>query len=263
VLEARDGAEAVHMAQTESPDLIVLDVMMPEMDGVEVCNRLRASFTTRNIPVIMLTARAGKDDRMSGLGKGANDYITKPFDLGELAQRVRNTLDWSRQQRSASPLTGLPGNHSINDEIRHRLNAAEPFALLQIDIDHFKAFNDRYGHLQGDACLRQIAHSLVATVRRAGDIVARYGGEEFAVVLPGTTQVGAVRVAEQLRAVIESQRLPNDASPTAPYVTISCGVTTVTPTAGINPQTLVAGADRALYNAKRRGRNRVAEDASI
>ena len=132
-----------------------------------------------------------------------------------------------------------------------------------IDIDHFKAFNDRYGHLQGDACLRQIAHSLVATVRRAGDIVARYGGEEFAVVLPGTTQVGAVRVAEQLRAGVEALRLPNDASATAPIVTISLGVTTMTPQAGINPQTLVAGADRALYSAKRRGRNRVAEDVPV
>src|SRR5262249_25686453 len=100
VLEASDGAQAVRMAQAEKPDLIVLDVMMPEMDGVEVCNRLRASFDTRNIPVIMVTARAGNRDKLSGLEQGANDYITKPFDMKELSQRVRNTLDWSRQQRS-------------------------------------------------------------------------------------------------------------------------------------------------------------------
>jgi diguanylate cyclase (GGDEF)-like protein len=185
VLEARDGAEAVHMAQTESPDLIVLDVMMPEMDGVEVCNRLRSSFTTRGIPVIMLTARAGKDDRMSGLGKGANDYITKPFDLGELAQRVRNTLDWSRQQRSASPLTGLPGNHSINDEIRHRLSSSEAFALLQIDIDHFKAFNDYYGYGRGDEAIQMLARLLSETVARAGGeqgFVGHIGGDDFVVL---------------------------------------------------------------------------------
>jgi diguanylate cyclase (GGDEF)-like protein len=163
-------------------------------------------------------------------------------------------------------LTGVANRRRFDEALDHewrraaRINA--PLACIMIDIDHFKAFNDRYGHLQGDACLRQIAHSLVGTVRRAGDIVARYGGEEFAVVLPGTTQVGAVRVAEQLRAGVEALRLPNDASPTAPYVTISCGVTTVTPAAGINPQTLVAGADRALYNAKRRGRNRVAEESA-
>jgi len=164
-------------------------------------------------------------------------------------------------------LTGVANRRRFDEALDHewrraaRVNA--PLACIMIDIDHFKAFNDRYGHLQGDACLRQIAHSLVATVRRAGDIVARYGGEEFAVVLPGTTQAGAARVAEQLRAGIEALQLPNDASATAPYVTISCGVTTVTPTAGVNPQTLIAGADRALYNAKRRGRNRVAEDAAI
>src|SRR6476620_5878701 len=127
-------------------------------------------------------------------------------------------------------LTGVANRRRFDEALDHewrraaRVNA--PLSCIMIDIDHFKAFNDRYGHLQGDACLRQIAHSLVATVRRAGDFVARYGGEEFAVVLPGTTQAGAARVAEQLRAGIEALRLPNDASATAPYVTISCGVTT-------------------------------------
>ena len=185
VLEARDGAEAVRLAQSEMPDLIVLDVMMPEMDGVEVCNRLRASFTTSGIPVIMLTAKAGNDDRMSGLRKGANDYITKPFDLGELAQRVRNTLDWSRQQRSASPLTGLPGNHSINDEIRRRLAASEEFALLQIDIDHFKAFNDYYGYGRGDEAIQTLARLLSDTVARAAGehgFVGHIGGDDFVVL---------------------------------------------------------------------------------
>jgi diguanylate cyclase (GGDEF)-like protein len=155
------------------------------MDGVEVCNRLRASFTTRGIPVIMLTAKAGKDDRLTGLGKGANDYITKPFDLAELAQRVRNTLDWSRQQRSASPLTGLPGNHSINDEIRRRLNDSQPFALLQIDIDHFKAFNDYYGYGRGDEAIQTLARLLSDTVARAGDehgFVGHIGGDDFVVL---------------------------------------------------------------------------------
>jgi diguanylate cyclase (GGDEF)-like protein len=187
VIEARDGAEAVHLAQTESPDLIVLDVMMPEMDGVEVCNRLRASFTTRSIPVIMLTAKAGKDDRMSGLKNGANDYITKPFDLRELTQRVRNTLDWSRQQRAASPLTGLPGNHSINDEIRRRLNDSEPFALLQIDIDHFKAFNDYYGYGRGDEAIQLLARILSESVYRSGDregFVGHIGGDDFLYTIP-------------------------------------------------------------------------------
>ena len=185
VLEARDGAEAVRMAQSETPDLIVLDVMMPEMDGVEVCNRLRASFNTRNIPVIMLTARASRDDKMSGLTKGANDYITKPFDLHELTQRVRNTLEWSRQQRSASPLTGLPGNHSINDEIRRRLSDNRSFALLQIDIDHFKAFNDYYGYGRGDEAIQMLARILTEAAARidGGEgFVGHIGGDDFVVL---------------------------------------------------------------------------------
>ena len=185
VLEASDGAEAVRMAQDEKPDLIVLDVMMPEMDGVEVCNRLRASFDPRNIPVIMLTARAGRDDKMSGLTKGANDYITKPFDLQELSQRVRNTLDWSRQQRSASPLTGLPGNHSINDEIQRRLAEQRSFALLQIDIDHFKAFNDYYGYGRGDEAIQLLARILSESVAQLGEgegFVGHIGGDDFVVL---------------------------------------------------------------------------------
>ena len=187
VLEAANGAEAVAIAQEQVPDLIVLDVMMPEMDGVEVCNRLRGSFTTRHIPVIMLTARAGRDDRMNGLVQGANDYVTKPFDLRELVQRVRNTLDWSRQQRSASPLTGLPGNHSINAEIRSRLGDSRPFALMQIDVDHFKAFNDYYGYGRGDEAIQLLARILTESVHRvsgAGGFVGHIGGDDFVVLCP-------------------------------------------------------------------------------
>ena len=194
VIEACDGAEAVRMAQDEAPDLIVLDVMMPVYDGVEVCNRLRASFTTRHIPVIMVTARAHRDDKLSGLAKGANDYVTKPFEMNELMQRVRNTLEWSSQQRSASPLTGLPGNHSINAEIRRRLGESVPFALLQIDVDHFKAFNDYYGYGRGDEAIQLLARILSESVYRSGDrdgFVGHIGGDDF-VVLCGSESAEAL-----------------------------------------------------------------------
>lgn len=187
VIEAVDGADAVSKAKEHTPDLIVLDVMMPEMDGVEVVNRLRGSFTTRHIPVIMVTARAGRDDKLAGLTKGANDYVTKPFDMHELMQRVRNTLDWSRQQRSASPLTGLPGNHSINSEIRRRLAEGKTFGLLQIDIDHFKAFNDYYGYGRGDEAIQLLARIATETVYRlagADGFVGHIGGDDFVVVSP-------------------------------------------------------------------------------
>jgi DNA-binding response OmpR family regulator len=185
VIEACDGEEAIRMAQDEAPDLIVLDVMMPKFDGVEVCNRLRASFTTRSIPVIMLTARADRDGKLDGLTKGANDYVTKPFEWKELLQRVRNTLDWSSQQRSASPLTGLPGNHSINEEIRHRLSDGVSFALLQVDVDHFKAFNDYYGYGRGDEAIQLLARILSESVFRSSDrngFVGHIGGDDFVVL---------------------------------------------------------------------------------
>jgi GGDEF domain-containing protein len=159
----------------------VLDVMMPELDGVEVCNRLRASFTTRHIPVIMVTARADREDKLAGLEEGANDYITKPFEMNELLQRVRNTLEWSRQQRSASPLTGLPGNASIDDEMKRRTSSGKPFAILQADIDYFKAFNDHYGYSRGDVAIQALARILMEEGQRHGErsFVGHIGGDDF------------------------------------------------------------------------------------
>lgn len=156
-------------------------------------------------------------------------------------------------------LTGVANrrrfDEALDHEWRRAIRAHASLACIMIDIDHFKAFNDLYGHLQGDACLRQIAHTLVSTARRAGDIVARYGGEEFAVVLPATALDGAQRVAEQLRTTVAGLRIPHDASGTGPHVTISLGVAAVVPSQGVTPSSLVAAADRALYQAKRNGRN--------
>lgn len=158
-------------------------------------------------------------------------------------------------------LTGVANRRRFDEALDHEWRRASRagswLSCVMIDIDHFKPFNDRYGHLQGDACLRQIAHALVTTIRRAGDVVARYGGEEFAVVLPATSAPGAEKVAQQLREAVERLRVPHDASPTAPHVTISLGVASVVPVQGVTPQSLVAAADRALYEAKHSGRNRV------
>ncbi len=185
VLEAADGREAVDAAFQHLPDLILLDVMMPELDGLEVHRRLREAFSTRHIPVILLTARASTDEKVSGLADGVNDYVTKPWDRRELLLRVRNLLEWSHQQRAASPLTGLPGNHSINDEIRKRLASGHPFALLQLDVDHFKAFNDQYGYGRGDQAIQMLARILIdCTHQRGGDqgFVGHIGGDDFVVL---------------------------------------------------------------------------------
>jgi PleD family two-component response regulator len=185
VIEATDGKEAVALAASETPDLLLLDVMMPLLDGHEVCHQLRASFSTRHIPIVMLTARNEMASKVRGLEGGANDYVTKPWNRDELLLRVRNVLDWSQQQRAASPLTGLPGNHSINDEIRQRLARNVPFALLQIDVDHFKAFNDYYGYARGDQAIQMLARILTEAVHRRGGpdgFVGHIGGDDFVVL---------------------------------------------------------------------------------
>jgi len=198
VIEAANGSEGVAMARAQLPDLVLLDVMMPDLDGYEVCRQLRSAFATRHIPIIMLTARAEAADKVRGLEGGANDYVTKPWDNRELVLRVRNMLDWSAQQRAASPLTGLPGNHSINDEIRGRLAHATPFSLLQLDIDHFKAFNDYYGYSRGDQAIQMLAQVLTESVLRHGgpeSFVGHIGGDDFVVLT-------APELAEPLGEVI-------------------------------------------------------------
>jgi diguanylate cyclase (GGDEF)-like protein len=198
VIEAPDGETALERARELQPDLVLLDVMMPRLDGFEVCRRLRASYRTRHIPIIMLTAKTEVDDRLEGLQGGANDYLTKPWDSRELQARVRNALEWSKTQRSANPLTGLPGNLSIEEEIRRRLGDGSPFSLLQIDIDSFKSFNDYYGYARGDEAIRTLARILVEYAQRHGgteDFVGHIGGDDFVVL---SRPQRAERIAEDV-----------------------------------------------------------------
>ena len=185
VLQAKDGREAIEVALKGLPDLVLLDVMLPHMDGYEVCRRLRGTFATHHIPIIMLTAKAEIDGRLQGLEGGANDYVSKPWERRELLLRVRNALNWSRQQRAASPLTGLPGNVSINEELGRRLSLGKPFAMLQIDIDYFKAFNDCYGYARGDQAIQSLARILVESAHRFGgtaNFIGHIGGDDFVVL---------------------------------------------------------------------------------
>ena len=185
VIEAASGLEGIALAMAQPPDLVLLDVMMPGMDGYEVCNRLRQQSSTVNIPIIMLTALDQIDSKVLGLRTGADDYITKPFDMRELRTRIEIHLRRSVRDLTASPLTGLPGNPLIEQVIAARLQAHTPLAVLYIDLTNFKAYNDEYGWLKGDQVIKMLANTLVEAVTKFGtktDFVGHVGGDDFVLI---------------------------------------------------------------------------------
>ncbi len=186
VLVAEGGREAIARLESESVDLVLLDIMMPEMDGIEVLRRMKAHYRTSSVPVIFLTARSRQEDKLAGLIEGANDYLTKPYEQDELIARVRNTLAFARLQRQASPLTGLPGNQVIQDETLRRITEREPFAFLHIDLDGFKSYNDYYGYQRGDQVISRTAALLCDTLEEVGEkegFVGHVGGDDFVMML--------------------------------------------------------------------------------
>ena len=185
VLLANSGPEALRLAREEIPDLILLDLMMPEMDGIEVCVQLRASRSTYLIPVIMLTASALHDHRLEALRTGVDDYLSKPFDPEELEVRIQSLIRRIRLSRASNPLTGLPGNLAIEHELNQRLARGQFLACAYIDIDNFKAFNDYYGFERGDECIRLVAEALIEAVEAKGDahdFLGHIGGDDFILV---------------------------------------------------------------------------------
>jgi PleD family two-component response regulator len=185
VMEAASGMEGIAIAQTTKPDLILLDVMMPGIDGFESCQRLRAQTVTANVPVIMLTALDQVDAKIRGLQAGADDYLTKPFNLDELKVRVQAHLRRSSRDLSASPLTFLPGNPAIERELTERIARREPFSVLYIDLNNFKSYNDEYGWLNGDTVIKLLAKAIqtsVASNGTADDFIGHIGGDDFIVV---------------------------------------------------------------------------------
>jgi DNA-binding response OmpR family regulator len=184
VVTAADGAMALAMVATEVPDLVLLDVMMPGLDGIEVTRRLRADSRTSTLPVIMLTAKSMTADRVLGLTAGADDYIMKPFDTLELVARVRSTLRRNAEARAVSALTSLPGNVRIEDEIANRVASGEPFAVAYLDLDNFKAFNDAHGFLRGDQVILLLATALRRAVigAESSTFVGHVGGDDFVLV---------------------------------------------------------------------------------
>jgi diguanylate cyclase (GGDEF)-like protein len=187
---AVDGKEALDHARDMIPDLVLLDIMMPEMDGFEVCQNLRSSTRTKHIPIIMLTAKSLSADKVVGLTSGADDYIIKPFDPIELVARVKSALRRVREMRSVNPLTQLPGNVQVQEEVAKRVATGAPFALMYIDLDNFKAFNDHYGFLRGDEAIKTLAQSVEEGLRgNGGGFVGHVGGDDFvALVEPDVSE---------------------------------------------------------------------------
>jgi diguanylate cyclase (GGDEF)-like protein len=201
VLQANDGETALAMAEEYSPDLILLDLMIPKLDGIEVCRRLKKGFWTSRIPIIMLTARKEVKDKVRGMEAGADDYITKPFSREELEARVKMVLSRTRSQRERNPLTGLPGQIAFQQRVEELLADAKPFAMLYIDLDGFKGFNDYYGYARGDEVIKLMAEVMVEAVGRHGspeDFVGHIGGDDFTAItsVPEAQEISEAIIAE-------------------------------------------------------------------
>lgn len=267
IMIAKNGVQALRALQSDTlPDLILLDIVMPEMDGFEVIRHLKENPLTRNIPVIFLTAKNDIESESQGLYLGAMDYISKPFHTTIVHARIRTHLGLKRKMAllekmvSLDGLTEIPNRRSFDTakkrEWDRALREGEPISLIMMDVDQFKQYNDHYGHSGGDVCLQAVARALFGCIHRPGDLVARYGGEEFVAILANTDPEGAERIAEQLRQSVMTLQLPHASSGVAAHVTISLGVATMIPTLKATPEQLQEAADQMLYEAKRQGRNR-------
>jgi diguanylate cyclase (GGDEF)-like protein len=266
IILAKNGVQALERALNHSPDLILLDILMPEMDGFAVIRALKKNDSTRNIPVIFISALDSASDEELGLELGAVDYIAKPFHPPIVRVRVRNHLQSVHQRRLLEhlalidSLTEIPNRRRFAEvyerEWRRCMRNSASLSLIVADADHFKIYNDTYGHAAGDLVLKRVAQAIQSTLKRPADFVARYGGEEFVIILPESEAAGAQEVAEKIRADVENQKIPYPESPSAPCLTVSLGGATQIPNKAEVDSDLFCRADSFLYEAKRSGRNR-------
>lgn len=284
-IRAQNGEEGLRLFQEQNPDLVLLDIVMPRMDGYEVARRIRALEKAGEwTPILFLTGLNGDTDLEKGIAAGGDDYLTKPVSEVVLAAKVRamqrivqmrysllvltRKLDTANQEltrlSSIDGLTGVANRRQFDEvlsrEWRRAARARRPMSMLMVDVDAFKQYNDLYGHQAGDDCLRVVAGALRDQLKRPSDFVARFGGEEFAVLLPETTEDGALLVAEGVCESVRALGVMHEGSSVAPMVTVSVGVATREPGGEERGYLeLVAQADRALYAAKATGRNRVTQ----
>jgi diguanylate cyclase (GGDEF)-like protein len=298
VVEVCDGKQCLDAFETVKPDIVLLDAVMPVMDGFTCCkqllqiarNNLISALATLDTdsalgntmisklwgrtPILMVTSLDDRDSVDRAFEAGATDYVTKPIHWAILRQRLRRLLQQAqvyKQLEAANQalqhlanvdgLTGLANRRRFDDYLNTQwINLAQeeaPLSLILCDIDFFKFYNDKYGHPGGDLCLQKVGTVLSRKAQKHQDLVARYGGEEFAVIMPYTHAIGAIHVAGAIQAGVRELEIPHDGSSVSPHVTLSMGVATVIPTWESSPSDLIVGADKALYQAKAKGRNRI------
>jgi diguanylate cyclase (GGDEF)-like protein len=283
-----NGEDALRMIRDARPDLVLLDMELPGISGEDTCRALRRHLEPAELPIIFVTAHGDAKREARALELGANDFILKPFNPPVARARMETHLALKRRtdellrMTHTDPLTGLANRRlfdlSLEREWRRSVRNDMPLALLMVDVDHFKAFNDAFGHPEGDACLRRVGVALGEVIQRAGDLAARYGGEEFVVLLPHTELALADRCAARVHAAVAACNIPHFVAPGLDRVTVSIGISAFEPAAcrsgpqvaasdgdtnlrhtprqpGAVPKDLLAAADQALYLAKARGRN--------
>ncbi len=301
VEQSDNGVSAIELIKANPPDLILLDICMPEIDGFEVCQSLKKDPISQDIPIIFITALKEVGDRIQAFKLGGSDYITKPFYIEEVVARIDTQLKNYRLQTelkaqnfslerknrelqavedqllklnqklsrlaTLDSLTQIANRHRFDEFLIREWQRGKreqfPLSLILCDIDYFKLYNDRFGHQAGDNCLKQVAQAISKSVKRPADLVARYGGEEFAIILPQTPAKNALYVAETIRSQIKSLYLPHPDSLVSDYVSLSLGVTCVVPSSQHTVKQLLVTADKALYQAKKQGRDRAILQALV
>ncbi|RMG73826.1 MAG: diguanylate cyclase [Nitrospirae bacterium] len=287
VLTCSSVSEALKILEDREVDLILMDVLMPEIDGIEACRLIKRNKDLLDIPIIMVTAKDDMEYLQQAFSAGALDYITKPFNRIELLARVRSALKLKQEMdkrkarereleqmakaleeanerlKRLSSLDGLTGianrrvfDETLEAELKRAKRQKSPISLILIDVDYFKLYNDSYGHIKGDECLKKIADVLSGALKRAGDLAARYGGEEFACILANTDVEGALGMAEKICAGVRALKIPHERSPFG-IVTVSIGIASLIPSKSLTVERLINCADTALYRAKRDGKNQI------
>jgi diguanylate cyclase (GGDEF)-like protein len=267
IFTAKSGSEGLRQAASERPDIILLDIIMPDMSGFDVLKVLKSDPELKDIPVIIITGLDNESDEEKGFLLGAVDYIFKPFKNTIVMARVKTHIQivqyikMIEQLNRADPLTGIPNRRCFDERIAVEWKRAArgnmPVSFMMIDVDKFKDYNDTYGHPQGDALLKAISEIFVSTARRPPDMAVRLGGEEFGILLPETPEKAACMIAEEVRSRVEAARIPLADGSAFTSTTISIGVTTQIPDEESVLEDFIARADANLYIAKNAGRNRI------